>query len=184
MNEVDISKNITEYRKSKQLTIKELANLTGVTSSLLSQIEKGSANPSINTLKQISNALDIPLFNFFINDLPTEDLVVRKDSRKKIMFSEDDSFAYELLTPNSQGAIEFMLMKIPPKKSSSKELFSHKGEEVAYVMKGSVRLYLMNSLIDLECGDSVKIPPHSKHKWENTSDYDCEVMFAVTPPSF
>ena len=83
MNEVDISRNITEYRKSKNLTIKELANLTGVTPSLLSQIEKGTSNPSINTLKQISKALDIPLFNFFINDNPTENLVVRKDSRKK-----------------------------------------------------------------------------------------------------
>lgn len=184
MNEVDISKNISEYRKRKELTIKELASLTGVTPSLLSQIEKGSANPSINTLKQISNALDIPLFNFFINDVPTESLVVRKDSRKKIIFAEDDSFTYELLTPNSKGDIEFMLMKIPSKESSSKELFSHKGEEVAYVMKGSVNLYLMNTVIELNCGDSVKIPPHSKHKWENTSDFDCEVIFAVTPPSF
>lgn len=184
MNEVDISKNISEYRKRKELTIKELASLTGVTPSLLSQIEKGSANPSINTLKQISSALDIPLFNFFINDVPTENLVVRKDSRKKIIFAEDDSFTYELLTPNSRGDIEFMLMKIPSKESSSKELFSHKGEEVAYVMKGNVNLYLMNTMIELECGDSVKIPPRSKHKWENISDFDCEVIFAVTPPSF
>lgn len=183
MNEVDISRNITEYRKSKKLTIKELANLTGVTPSLLSQIEKGTSNPSINTLKQISRALDIPLFNFFINDNQTKDLVVRKDSRKKIMFNENDSFAYELLTPNSQGTIEFMLMKIPKGESSSKELFSHKGEEVAYVMNGCVSLHLMNTVIELNCGDSVKIPPHSNHKWENHTNENCEVIFAVTPPS-
>ena len=81
MNDVQISKNICEYRKRKGLTIKELAQLTGVTSSLLSQIEKGTANPSINTIKQISNALEIPLFNFFIDDSYTENLVVRKDKR-------------------------------------------------------------------------------------------------------
>ncbi|HSQ88881.1 helix-turn-helix domain-containing protein [Romboutsia sp.] len=184
MNEVNISKNISEYRKGKNLTIKELANLTGVTSSLLSQIEKGTANPSINTLKQISKALDIPLFNFFINDVPTEDLVVRSDNRKKIIFSESDSFAYELLTPDSKGSIEFMLMKIPPKESSSEELFSHKGEEVAYVTKGSVNLHLMSTVIELNCGDSVKIPPRSNHKWENITNFYCEVIFAVTPPSF
>ena len=184
MNEVDISKNISEYRKRKELTIKELANLTGVTPSLLSQIEKGVANPSINTLKQISSALEVPLFNFFISDVPTEELVVRKENRKKIMFAEDDSFAYELLTPNSKGEIEFMLMKIPSKGSSSKEAFSHKGEEVAYIVEGEVRLYLGNSVIDLRSGDSVKIPSHSDHKWKNISDNDCEVIFAVTPPSF
>ena len=184
MTEVDISKNITEYRKRKNMTIKELANLTGVTPSLLSQIEKGSANPSINTLRQISSVLEVPLFNFFINDVPTESLVVRKYSRKKIMFPEDDSFAYELLTPNTKGEIELMLMKIPPQGLSSKEQFSHVGEEVAYVIKGNVRLYLNDSIIDLNCGDSVKILPYSNHKWENVGDYDCEVIFAVTPPSF
>lgn len=184
MNEIDVSKKIKEYRLSKGFSIKELAQLTGVTSSLLSQIEKGSANPSINTLKQISTALEIPLFNFFINDDSTQNLVVRKENRKKIMFSEEDSFAYELLTPDSQGTIEFMLMNIPAKKSSSKELFSHKGEEVAYVMKGSVNLYLLNTVMTLNCGDSVRIPPHSNHKWENTKEDDCQVIFAVTPPSF
>lgn len=184
MNEIDISKNITEYRKRKGITIKELANLIGSTPSLISQIEKGTANPSINTLKQISNALDVPLFNFFINDDVNETLVVRKNNRKKIMFAEDDSFSYELLTPNSKGNLEFMLMKIPPGESSSKELFSHKGEEVAYVTKGSVNLCLTNSVIELDCGDSIKILPHLKHKWENNTDEECEVIFAVTPPSF
>ncbi|MGL5694504.1 MAG: cupin domain-containing protein [Peptostreptococcaceae bacterium] len=184
MSEVDISRNISEYRKRKEMTIKELANLAGVTPSLLSQIEKGTANPSINTIKQISNALDVPLFNFFISDASTESLVVRRDNRKKIMFAEDDSFAYELLTPDSKGEIEFMLMKIPPKESSSKDQFGHKGEEVAYIMKGEVRLSLMNDVLDLSAGDSVRIPPHSKHRWENISDNDCEVIFAVTPPSF
>lgn len=184
MNEADISKNITLYRKDKGLTIKELANLIGVTPSLLSQIEKGTANPSINTLKQISTALNIPLFNFFISEVQTEELVVRKDNRNKIIFSEDDSFTYELLTPNTKGDIEFMLMKIPPKEASSKDLFNHKGEEVAYVTKGKVKLYLLDDIIELNSGDSVKIPPYSKHKWENDSDIDCEVVFAVTPPSF
>lgn len=184
MSEVNISKNIAEHRKSRGLTIKELANLIGATPSLLSQIEKGTANPSINTLKQISKVLNIPLFNFFINDVQTENLVVRKDSRNKIMLSGDDNFAYELLTPNTKGDIEFMLMKIPPKGASSKEFFNHKGEEVAYVTKGKVKLYLLDDIIELNCGDSVKIPSYSNHKWENHSDIDCEVVFAVTPPSF
>lgn len=184
MNDLDISKNITKYRKSRNLTIKELANLINVTPSLLSQIEKGSANPSINTLKQISKALDIALFNFFINDNPTDSLIVRKNNRRRIMFSEDDSFTYELLTPISKGDIEFMIMKIPPNTSSSKDLFNHKGEEVAYVIKGDVKLHLMNSVITLNSGDSVKIPQNSMHKWENDSLEECEVIFAVTPPSF
>ncbi|MGL5345758.1 MAG: helix-turn-helix domain-containing protein [Peptostreptococcaceae bacterium] len=184
MSEPNISENISKYRKEKNLTIKELANLAGVTPSLLSQIEKGSANPSINTLKQISRALDIQLFNFFVQSFSSEDLVVRSNNRKSIMFPESDNFTYELLTPSLNTTIEFILMKIPPKSSSSEELFSHKGEEVAYIKKGCVNLYLMDEIITLNADDSVKIPPHTNHKWENIKDTECEVLFAITPPSF
>ena len=184
MKDLNISENINKYRKAKNLTIKDLANLAGVTPSLLSQIEKGSANPSLNTLKQISKALDVQLFNFFIQDVSSESLVVRHDNRKKMIFPETDNFTYELLTPNSSTNIEFMLMKIPPYLSSSDQLFSHKGEEVAYITKGCVKLYLNDEIISLNCGDSVLIPSHINHKWENISAIECEVLFAVTPPSF
>lgn len=184
MSDLNISGNISKYRKEKKLTIKDLANLAGVTPSLLSQIEKGTANPSLNTLKQISQALDIELFNFFIQDVSSENLVVRHDNRKKMIFPETNNFTYELLTPNLNNTIEFMLMKIPARLSSSEELFNHRGEEVAYVSKGSVNLYLVNDVISLNTGDSVVIPPQTNHKWENISNLDCEVIFAVTPRSF
>lgn len=184
MSELNISENISKYRKEKNLTIKDLAALAGVTPSLLSQIEKGTANPSLNTLKQLSHALDVQLFNFFIQDVPSESLVVRSDNRKKMIFPESDNFTYELLTPTLNASIEFMLMKVPAKSSSSEEMYSHKGEEVAYVTKGSVNLELANDILNLNCGDSVIIPSHTNHKWINTTDEECEVIFAVTPPSF
>ncbi|MGL6108054.1 helix-turn-helix domain-containing protein [Romboutsia sp.] len=184
MNDVNVSQNILKYRKSKNLTIKDLASLSGVTSSLLSQIEKGTANPSLNTIKSIASVLEVPLFNFFVSDINTKDLVVRADSRKKMTFPESDSFSYELLSPNLNGSIEFMMMKIPQNAHSSDELMDHKGEEVAYVTKGSVHLYLMNDVILLNTGDSIKIPPHAKHKWVNEFSNEAEVVFAVTPPSF
>lgn len=184
MNDLTVCKNISQYRKEKNLTIKELSNLAGVTSSLLSQIEKGSANPSLNTLKMISKSLDIPLFKFFIDEVPTESLVVRSNSRKTISFPESESFSYELLSPDLTGDIEFMIMKIPMNSSSSEEPLSHKGEEVAYILKGKVLLHLFDKIITLDTGDSVKIPPYGKHKWINDFDCDAEVIFAITPTSF
>jgi transcriptional regulator with XRE-family HTH domain len=50
---------------------------------MLSQIEKGITNPSLQTLKLISVALNIPLFNFFLEDTNTEELVVRANQKKK-----------------------------------------------------------------------------------------------------
>ncbi|MCY8830199.1 helix-turn-helix domain-containing protein, partial [Bacillus atrophaeus] len=51
MDNIDIGKKIAKYRKAKGFSSKELANLSEITPSMLSQIERGLANPSIQTLK-------------------------------------------------------------------------------------------------------------------------------------
>ncbi|PAB60044.1 helix-turn-helix domain-containing protein [Anaeromicrobium sediminis] len=184
MEDINIGEKILEYRKAKSLTIRDLAKMVEVTPSLLSQIERGLANPSINTLKAISKALDVPLFTFFMNSVNRDNLVVRADSRKKIIFPENKNFAYELLSPDLNTTIEFILMTLTPGSHSSEELMAHKGEEAAYVMEGKVTLYLNDDPILLNEGDSVRILPNMKHKWENTYDKVTKVVFAVTPPAF
>ncbi|MCG4471113.1 helix-turn-helix domain-containing protein, partial [Lawsonibacter sp. DFI.6.74] len=68
--------------------------------SMLSQIERGLSNPSINTLKMIAKALEVPLFNFFKENKNSEQLVVRKDKRVKLTFPENNNLMYEMLSPS------------------------------------------------------------------------------------
>ncbi|MED3464140.1 helix-turn-helix transcriptional regulator, partial [Bacillus thuringiensis] len=84
MNNINVGQKIMAFRKDAGLTSKRLAELADITPSMLSQIEKGITNPSLQTLKLISVALNIPLFNFFLEDTNTEELVVRANQRKKM----------------------------------------------------------------------------------------------------
>ncbi|MBZ9687026.1 helix-turn-helix domain-containing protein [Clostridium estertheticum] len=184
MEDTNVGQKIAEYRKSKSLNIRELGKLAKVTPSMISQIERGLANPSINTLKLIAKALEVPLFTFFIDSVSTYDRVVRADKRKKIIFPDSRNFGYELLSPDLNGSIELALMTLTPNSCSSEEVMSHKGEEAALVIKGKIKLSLGDDEIILYTGDSVRIQPHDRHKWENIFDSDAEVVFAITPPSF
>ncbi|HDX9669171.1 TPA: helix-turn-helix transcriptional regulator [Bacillus cereus] len=83
MNNINVIQKIMAFRKGAGLTSKRLAVIADITPSMLSKIEKGITNPSLQTLKLISLALTIPLFNFFLEDTNTEELVVRADQRKK-----------------------------------------------------------------------------------------------------
>jgi len=70
MNEINdlyqsVGKNIREIRKSKGLTLEELAEKVNRDWSYLSQIERGKSIPSIETVFLISNALEIPLESLF-----------------------------------------------------------------------------------------------------------------------
>ncbi|WP_099192031.1 helix-turn-helix domain-containing protein [Tepidibacter mesophilus] len=184
MNDINVGKKISEYRNLKNMTVTQLAKMAGVTPSLLSQIEKGTANPSINTLKIISKSLDIPMFTFFITRVDTNQLIVRSDKRKKMIFPQNNNLSYELLSPNLNGAIELALITLTTNSQSSNETMAHEGEEVAYVINGKVNIHLNDEIITLNEGDSIKILPHMKHKWENPYDKDANVIFAITPPSF
>ena len=65
MENYGLGAKIRSYRQERNLSIQTLASQVGITPSMLSQIERELANPSINTLKLISQALGVPLFLFF-----------------------------------------------------------------------------------------------------------------------
>lgn len=181
MENIDIGKKVEKYRKTKNLSIRELAKLAEITPSMLSQIERGLANPSIQTLKILARTLDVPTFSFFIEEQNTADLVVRKNQRKKMVI---ENLSYELLSPDFTGNLVSAIMTVPPNTSSSEKLLEHKGEEVAFVLEGKIRIYLNEEKHILEAGDSVKIPAYMKHKWENDFNQNAIVLFSVTPPAF
>lgn len=184
MNDINIGQKITEYRKSKDLSIRKLAEMSNITPSQLSQIEKGQSNPSINTLKCIANALMVPIFTFFVSSLDASNLVVRPDERKRLYFPESKGATFELLSPDTNGAIEFLLLKLPKNASTSENLMNHDGEEVFFVMEGKFDFYINDEIITLKARDSAKIPPHADHKFVNPYEECAKLIFAVTPPKF
>lgn len=184
MEELNIGKKIQYFRSASNTSVRELSKKSGITASMLSQIERELVNPSINTLRSIANALDVPLFYFFKDNSDREDLVVRKNNRKTIGFPNQSDVRYDLLVPNISGTIEFCMMEIPNNSNSVDEAQSHKGEEVAYIIEGKVDIIVAGIRYTLDEGDSIRIPPMTEHKWENSNKKNVKVIFAVTPPSF
>ncbi|QXJ49827.1 helix-turn-helix domain-containing protein [Bacillus altitudinis] len=181
MNDIDIGKKIAKYRKAKGFSSKELANLSGITPSMLSQIERGLANPSIHTLKILAKNLNIPTFMFFLEDTETSNLIIKPNERKKMIV---DNLSYELLTPDFNGEMATVIMNVPPNSSSSEKLMEHPSEEIAYILQGKIKVYLNEDEYILETGDSVKIPTNLRHMWENPFKENAIVLFSVTPPIF
>ena len=184
MEEISLGKRIQEIRAARSLSVRKLAGQAGITPSMLSQIETGQVNPSINTLRSIAQVLEIPLYLFF--QCETEDeVIVHPETRRTIGSKNEPDVQYELLTPNTRGDIEFCLMIIPPHQSSYQDNRSHEGEEVAYLLEGeSVELEMDGKDYLMTTGDSVRIPPRIRHAWHNRMNSQVKVIFAITPPSF
>ncbi|MDT2849462.1 helix-turn-helix domain-containing protein [Vagococcus carniphilus] len=181
MDTVNVGNQITKFRNEKGYSMRKLAELGEITPSMLSQIERGLANPSIQTLKILSKVLEVPIFYFFLEEQTTDSLITRKDEHKKMIVKD---LSYELLSPDLAGELETVIMRVPSGVVSSSEPIGHKGEEIAYVLSGKINLYLDNKLYSLDSGDSVKIPAYMVHKWENIEEEEAKVIFSVTPPTF
>ena len=187
MKDIGIGEKVRKYKKERGMSSRTLAELADISSSMVTQIEKSQANPSITTLKSIAQALDVPLYRFFLNDdLNGDSLevspVVKKSDRKVMSILEDEGIRYELLVPGDK--IEFCMLYLSPSRATSDKLFDHSGEEVACVISGEATILFDDVIYTLEEGDSIRIPAHTKHRWMNPIESMTVIVFAISPPVF
>ncbi|WP_361920465.1 helix-turn-helix transcriptional regulator [Streptomyces sp. NPDC046876] len=126
MNNYRLGQTVLNYRKKKGLTIREFAESAGISTSLISQLERGQANPSLSVLELIAQALNVPLFTLFINDIDIDSLISRKKDRKKVYRENNDHIVYDVLTPDFMKArIELLIMDLNAHSSTTESHFSH-----------------------------------------------------------
>lgn len=178
-----LGSNIRKVRKNKKLKLKELADITGLSISYLSQVELGKIEPSLTALRKISNALDRPVFSFLIEERDFKNNVIRKDDRKIIKASET-AISLQLLTPDVSGQLEMIYWEVEAGEYSSPELLSHIGEECTFVILGKGLFEFENGTVLLETGDSIYIPKRIAHRTYNPGPDLYVAVTAITPPSF
>ena len=183
MNDYRLGQTLLSYRKKENLTIREFSEYSGISTSLISQIERGQANPSLSVLKLLANALNVPLYTLFINDIDTDSLISRKKDRMQVYRENSDHIVYDVLTPDFMKArIELLMMDLNAHSATTESHYSHsEKEEIAVIMKGRAHVELEGAEYLLEEGDVVRIPPNVKHRFLNKTDEPNLVLFVLTP---
>lgn len=173
---------ILRERKLRKMTITNLAAKAGISSGLLSQLERGQGNPSIETLSQLARTLSIPIGTFFESASSPPGEVVHPDTRRRL-FLEDSGMTYQLLVPDMQGALSMLYIELPPGFSNANAPFNHNGEEVVFVLSGSIEIHIGDREWVLATGDSIRFHSTVDH-WYRTFDERVTVITAQSPPSF
>lgn len=156
---------VREIRKQKQYTLQDMAEKTGLSIGLLSQIERGIVDPTVGTFWKICSALNIPIHHFF-QGIEEEHVVVRKDQRR-LMELSDSRVRYHILNPNRVGKIEYLLVEIQPGEMAETDLVRHQGEECGYIIQGELKVILDQQEITLYEGDSICFPSTTPHRYVN-----------------
>lgn len=182
---MDIGKQILRIRKEKGLTIKDVSLMSGVTSSLISQIEHNKANPSLSTLLSLANSFNINVIDFFKDDSPDSEHLVTRVSERTLV-KTGVNVEYYLLTNKIFNNIEFLYCIYQVGGASSKELISHgeTGYEAGIIISGKFKVEIEDQIHILNAGDSIYYESSKPHRVSNISDSVGITIWIDAPASF
>jgi len=182
--EIDIGSKIKKLRLAKGFRQDDVAQMTGLSLSMISQVENNRVSPSIATLKKIANSLGKNT-SFFLEEEEnaTPPCSVLKKSKRKL-WALSPKIQFFLLTPNLNKNKKIELMWNVIKVGGAMETpYTHGGEECGVVVKGKLEFTIGNQTYILEEGDSIYFDASIPHKWKNVGTKDVHVVWAVTPPT-
>jgi len=164
-----VGTKLKELRKSKKITLNELAKKTGLSVAYLSNIERSQTSPTINNLFKISSALQVEIIEIMENIASTKtDPIMRKNERENL-FNTNTNIVYENITANEH---EMSGVCISIDENCYDEVIStgHAHySELGIVIEGSIILTMNGKEKILYTGDTVYIGkniPHGYKKYD------------------
>lgn len=176
-----LGKRIRAIRTSQNLTQKDVAYVTNLTESLISQIETDKVNPSIGSLIAISKALNVHIASLF-EEQHEPSPVVRAGERSVV--HTKSGITYYLLVPDTQKAPVEVLYVEYEKRSSTEVLNTHEGVECGYVLKGKLEVRVGENRYILNKGDTITYPSTQSHLITNLSEGTTVAIWINCPPTF
>ena len=175
-----VGAKIREIRTRYHLSLRKLAERSGLNVNTLSLVENGKSSPSVSTLQHVARALRVPITAFFESEPdPKQVVFVRHNHRPQAIFQ---SARMENLGKELAGnAIQPFVVGMEHKGGSGSELIVHTGHEFAYCLSGEI-LYLIDGLrYELEPGDSIVFESHLPHRWENLNEGESQMILIIYP---
>jgi len=180
----EIPEKLRAFRKSRKMTLKDVADRAGCTSAYISQLEKGRANPSIATLKRIASVFNVKIIDFFLDDQDEEDeVLVRKEQRVMMGFNMGSAVIESLVRTTQNKRMQPLYNRLKPGGGSNGE-YTHEGEEFGIVLAGELELVVGDSVYYVKEGDSFYFPSTTSHGFYNRGEKDTIVIWVTSPPSF
>jgi transcriptional regulator with XRE-family HTH domain len=174
-----VSDVLKRIRKSRELSLDQLATRSGVSRAALSQIEGARTNPTLSVLWKIAVGLEIPFQELL--ELPdTTDAKVLRAGDAVVLRSADGRVESRLISPGgSAPGLELYELRLAPKGLLRSEPHGKGTTETVYVLKGALRINVNGSDYDLVAGDSIFFKADCPHEYENRSSHEARVLDTI-----
>lgn len=174
---------IKERRVELGLSLRDLSATTNLSATFLSNLERGIANPTLDSLRKVSNALNTPILYMATNIRETSP-VVRHNERRRINLSKG-SIRYEILTPTLNRKMVLFQAKVTAEDGNIVVgPLAEPTEECLVVLSGRISICLSGQTYELDSGDSIYFEGRNLECINVIGDGEATYISAITPPVF
>jgi len=178
-----VGKKLKAIRLKNDLTIQELADRSSVSSNMISRIERGLTIPSVEILMKLAGVFNKSI-NYFVEEVTTTHEVVFSSPgrRDKTVYDDEFNMHTESFTSGLRDP-QFSSFYCTVKKggTSGRKNMYHPGDELIYVLEGSLLVDIAGDKYTLHAGDSLSFKSHLPHRWDNIGENDAKVIWTLSP---
>ncbi len=175
-----VGKRLKDLRTERAYSLRILAERSGLNINTLSLIENGKSSPSVSTLQQLSQALDVPIAAFFESEPVEKEIVFTKAEHRPTQTfgsTKMQNLAKDLI----DNAVQPFVVTLQPGMGSGDHAIVHTGFEFIYCLSGSIRYQVGQEEYILNMGDSLVFEAHKPHSWENTGGIPTQILLILYP---
>jgi transcriptional regulator with XRE-family HTH domain len=178
--EVNVGQRLHELRRERDLSIRALAERSGLNVNTFSLIENGKTSPSVSTLQQIAQALQVPIGAFFESKHGHKKVAYQKaGQRPHAAFTHGEVWDLGAGMPR-QGA-EPLIITLNALADSGEHPIVHTGREFVYCLEGRVAYGVGDETYPLDPGDSLMFEAYLPHRWQNLNETPSRVLLVLCP---
>jgi transcriptional regulator with XRE-family HTH domain len=176
-----VGQKLRQLRKARGRSLKELSDEACISTSFVSQIERGLSSPSVRTLVRLADVLGVSmgeLFNGLDQELDGEARIVARAFEQQTLDMPTTHVTKRWLTPFSKvPRLDIYAIDLAVNGTSGDHSYAHEGEEAGLVLEGGLELVVDRQRYVLGEGDSFRFASHRPHRFANAGNRPCKVLW-------
>jgi transcriptional regulator with XRE-family HTH domain len=178
--EIDVGRRLRELRAGRGLSIRSLAEQSGLNVNTLSLIENRRTSPSVSTLQQLAQTLQVHISAFFETD-HGDKLVVHQKAGARPHAAVTHGSIEDLGAGMPRFGAEPLIVTLAPNADSGKTPIVHTGREFVYCLEGHIAYSVDSETYLLEPGDSLLFEAYLPHHWKNMDSAPSRNLLVLCP---
>ncbi|BAJ63571.1 helix-turn-helix domain-containing protein [Anaerolinea thermophila] len=176
---IDVGQRLRALREERNISIRALARLSGLSANALSMIERGMTSPSVSTLNKLAIALKVPVTAFF-RTMPVKEAVVFRKASERTRIPFLRGMMEGLGGEHFIGRVEAFLLTLENGGNSGPSYIVHSGHELVFCLRGKLEYDVEGKTYLLEPGDSMLFSASLKHRWRNSGTTVVNALIVIS----